>query len=321
MEYEVKIAIFFDAENISANKVSPIIDALSAKGDILFQRAYADWSIDNTKSWQDQLIKTPISAIQAFHHNEKQAVDKLIMMDAIEMAIKHNEINSFAIVASDNGYYSLALRLRELGKRVIGIGEKEKCNSIWIKACNEFIYIEDLDDKDEDVLFNDKNSELNDFALEKFLESAYDKTPHYRDTNVKLVSQMWESIYRQKSDFNVKDYGVKNSIDLLKKYGNKFQISDDGKKQRTFFVEKIENNKESARKEGVIKKRIKNYRIITAADDSGDYFFYMGEINESAKGEKLDKGTRVNFQVVNSPENNGGFENKNGRATDVCVIT
>lgn len=243
------------------------------------------------------------------------------MMDAIEMAIKHNEINSFAIVASDNGYYSLALRLRELGKRVIGIGEKEKCNPIWIKACNEFIYIEDLDDKDEDVLLNDKNSELNDFALEKFLESAYDKTPHYRDTNVKLVSQMWESIYRQKSDFNVKDYGVKNSIDLLKKYGNKFQISDDGKKQRTFFVEKIESNKESARKEGVIKKRIKNYRIITAADDSGDYFFYMGEINESAKGEKLDKGTRVNFQVVNSPENNGGFENKNGRATDVCVIT
>lgn len=321
MEYEVKIAIFFDAENISANKVSPIIDALSAKGDILFQRAYADWSIDNTKSWQDQLIKTPISAIQAFHHNEKQAVDKLIMMDAIEMAIKHNEINSFAIVASDNGYYSLALRLRELGKRVIGIGEKEKCNSIWIKACNEFIYIEDLDDKDEDVLFNDKNSELNDFALEKFLESAYDKTPHYRDTNVKLVSQMWESIYRQKSDFNVKDYGVKNSIDLLKKYGNKFQISDDGKKQRTFFVEKIENNEESTRKKGVIKVRIKNYRIITADDASGDYFFYMGEINESAKGEKLDKGTRVDFQVVNLPENNGGFENKNGRATDVCVIT
>ena len=320
MEYEVKIAVFFDAENISANKVSLIIDSLSAKGDILFQRAYADWSIDNTKSWQDQLIKTPITAIQAFHHNEKQAVDKLIMMDAIEMAIKHNEINSFAIVASDNGYYSLALRLRELGKRVIGIGEKGKCNPIQIKACNEFIYIEDLDDKDEDVLLNDKNSELNDFALEKFLESAYDKTPHYRDTNVKLVSQMWESIYRQKSDFNVKDYGVETSIDLLKKYGNKFQISDDGKKQRTFFVEKIENNKESARKEGVIKKRIKNYRIITAADDSGDYFFYMGEINESAKGEKLDKGTRVNFQVVNSPENNGGFENKNGRATDVCVI-
>lgn len=320
MEYEVKIAVFFDAENISANKVSLIIDSLSAKGDILFQRAYADWSIDNTKSWQDQLIKTPITAIQAFHHNEKQAVDKLIMMDAIEMAIKHNEINSFAIVASDNGYYSLALRLRELGKRVIGIGEKGKCNPIWIKACNEFIYIEDLDDKDEDVLLNGKNSELNDFALEKFLESAYDKTPHYRDTNVKLVSQMWESIYRQKSDFNVKDYGVKNSIDLLKKYGNKFQISDDGKKQRTFFVEKIENSEESTRKKGVIKVRIKNYRIITATDDSGDYFFYMGEINESAKGEKLDKGTRVDFQVVNLPENNGGFENKNGRATDVCVI-
>lgn len=320
MEYEVKIAVFFDAENISANKVSLIIDSLSAKGDILFQRAYADWSIDNTKSWQDQLIKTPITAIQAFHHNEKQAVDKLIMMDAIEMAIKHNEINSFAIVASDNGYYSLALRLRELGKRVIGIGEKEKCNPIWIKACNEFIYIEDLDDKDEDVLLNDKNSELNDFALEKFLESAYDKTPHYRDTNVKLVSQMWESIYRQKSDFNVKDYGVKTAIDLLKKYENKFQISDDDKNQRTFFVEKIENDN-CQRKTGFINRRIKSYRIISADDGSGDYFFYMSDINKDFKEEKLDKGTKVDFLVVKEP-NLQAIENKdkNGRATDVCVI-
>ena len=87
MEYEVKIAVFFDAENISAKKVSPIIDFLSTKGDILFQRAYADWSMSETSSWREQLTKTPITAIQQFHHDEKQAVDKLIMMDAIEMAI------------------------------------------------------------------------------------------------------------------------------------------------------------------------------------------------------------------------------------------
>ena len=75
MEYEVKIAVFFDAENIPSNKVSLIIDSLSTKGDILFQRAYADWSIENTKSWKEQLNKTPITAIQQFHHNEKQAVN------------------------------------------------------------------------------------------------------------------------------------------------------------------------------------------------------------------------------------------------------
>ena len=330
MEDEIKIAVFFDAENISANKVSLIIDSLSTKGDILFQRAYADWSIPSTKSWKEQLNKTPITAIQQFHHDEKQAVDKLIMMDAIEMAIKHKEINTFAIITSDNGFHSLALRLRELGKRVIGIGEKgsegdkSKCKPIWIKACNEFLYIEDLDDKDEDVLLDDKEKMeepgLEDFSLEKFLENAYDLTPFYKNMNVKLVSQLWERVYRQKSDFNVNDYGAKTPLELLRKFDKKFSITDDGKNQRTFFVEKIENNN-CQRKQGTISRRIQRFRIISANDNSGDYFFYMSEINKNFKNEKLDKGTKVDFLVVKEPDPQA-VENKdkNGRATDVIII-
>ena len=328
-----KIAIFFDSENIPANKVPLIIENLAARGDILFQRAYADWSIPSTNKWKEQLNKTPITAIQQFHHNEKQAVDKLIMMDAIEMAIKHEEINLFAIVASDNGYHSLALRLRELGKRVIGIGERNKVNNIWKKSCNEFSYLEELEERDDNILLekNDNNSgaaeidtttdnSLKDFSLEKFIESAFDSTPFYSDTNTKLLSQLWETIYRQKSDFNVRDFGVKSPRELIMKLDTKFKLSDDGKPQRTFFVEKIEKNDVSNRKNGTIKRRIQNYRIISADDKSGDYFFYLGEINPQSKGNILEKGTKVNFQVVNCPDDNGGFDNKNGRATDVIVI-
>lgn len=46
----------------------------------------------------------------------------------------------------------------------------------------------------------------------------------------------------------------------------------------------------------------------------------MGEINPEFKNEKLDKGTKVDFKVVNNPEDNGGFNNKNGRATDIIII-
>lgn len=324
MEYEVKVAVFFDAENISAKKVSPIIDFLSTKGDILFQRAYADWSMSETNSWKEQLTKTPITAIQQFHHDEKQAVDKLIMMDAIEMAIKHEEINTFAVITSDNGFYSLVLRLRELGKRVIGLGEKSKCKPIWINACNEFKYIEDLDDNDEDILVDDeanlKESGLEEFSLEKFLENAYELTPFYKNMNVKLVSQFWERVLSQKPDFNIKDYGVKTAIDLLRKFDKKFLITDDGKNQRTFFVEKIENDT-SQRKIGEICRRIKSYRIISAEDGSGDYFFYMSEINKDFKGDKLEKGTKVDFLVVKEPDL-CAIDNrkKNGRATDVRII-
>ncbi|NLM00757.1 MAG: NYN domain-containing protein [Treponema sp.] len=324
MEENLKIAAFFDAENIPSDKVPLIIDYLSTKGDILFQRAYADWSISNIKSWKDQLNKTPITAIQQFHHNEKQAVDKLIMMDAIEMAIKQDSINTFALIASDNGYHSLALRLREIGKRVIGIGEKDKCNPIWIKSCNEFSYLEDLADNDEEVLLNDEdksdNDGLTDYSLEKFLENAFDLTPYYKGTDTKLLSQMWETVYRQKSDFNVRDYGCVTPRELISKFDKKFKLSDDGKSQRTIFVEKIETKEDGNRKNGIIKRRIKNYRIICADDGSGDYFFYMPEINKNFKGEILEKGTKVNFQVIKKPNDSENLENENGRATDVKVI-
>ena len=325
MNENYKISVFFDSENIPAEKVPLIIDFLSGKGDILFQRAYADWSISSTKNWKEQLNKTPITAIQQFHHNEKQAVDKQIMMDAIEMAIKHENINLFAIIASDNGYHSLALRLRELGKRVIGIGAKSKCKDIWIKSCNEFIYFEDLEEKDDSILLDEKedndDDSLKDFSLEKFIENAYDLTTFYNGTNTKLLSQVWETVYRQKSDFNVRDYGVKTPRQLILKLDSKFKLSDDGKPQRTFFIEKIESMANNNRKNGVIKRRIQNYRIISADDKTGDYFFYMGEINPDYKGNILEKGTKVNFEVVNTPEQNGGFGNNNGRATDVKVIS
>jgi len=327
---EQRIAVFFDAENISSVKVPLIINCLSSKGDILFQRAYADWSIGSTKSWKNELNKTPITAIQQFHHGEDQAVDKLIMMDAIEMAIKHEEIDIFAIVASDNGYHSLALRLRELGKRVIGLGEKKKCSAIWVKSCNEFLYLEDLEESDEDVLYDESeegneiasDANLKDYSLEKFLEQCYDSTSKYRDTNTVLLSRLWETVYRRRPDFNVKEFGAASSRELIKKLNNLFILTDDGKPQRTFFVEKIEKTEqpsENLRIFGIVKRRIKNYRIISAEDGSGDYFFYMGEINPEFKNNRLEKETRVSFQVVNAPSNNGGFENKNGRATDVKV--
>lgn len=322
-----KIAVFFDAENVSAEIVPEIISFLSSKGDILFQYAYADWSIINkTKSWQNQISRTPMTAIQQFHHNQKQAVDKAIMMDAIKLAVEQEEIDIFAIISSDNGYYSLSLRLRELGKQVIGIGSKEKCNDIWINSCSEFAYFEDLEEVDKGILLEDKKSELNDFSLENFLEKAFTSTPFYKDTNTVLLSQMWESILRMKPDFNVKEYDKKTALEFIRSFKDKFKISDDGKNQRTFFVEMIESDKfseskKAERKKGIIKKKIGRYRIISADDKSGEYFFYMNEINKDFKNENLDEGTKVDFLVIKMPDLNADNQkDKNGRAKDLKVI-
>lgn len=318
-----KIAIFFDAENVPAAKMPGIISFLSKKGDIIFQRAYADWSVENTKSWKSKLSEMPIAAIQQFHNDEKQAVDKAVMMDAVEMAIKHEDIDIFVIVASDNGYYSLALRLRELGKRVIGIGEKKKCNSIWVKSCNEFSYFEDLEDEDNNLLLKSDEQpdveEFKDFSLEKFLEQAFDETPPYKDTESVLLTRMWKAVHRLKSDFNVKDYGYQTDREMVESM-EIFDVTV-GEDNQTYFVAKrIPDKNGSQRRKGEIKRWIHFYCIISA-DEGGDYFCYMKDMNDDSKNATLKKGTKVEFLVVREPNPKGeDTRSKNGRATDVRIL-
>jgi uncharacterized LabA/DUF88 family protein len=49
--------------------------------------------------------------------------------------------DGFVIVSSDSDFTRLAIRLREAGQRVIGIGER-KTPSAFIAACDKFTYIE-----------------------------------------------------------------------------------------------------------------------------------------------------------------------------------
>ena len=323
-----KIAVFFDAENVSAEVVPGIISFLSKQGDVLYQRAYADWSSPNMKKWEKQISQTPITAIHQFHHKQEQAVDKVLMMDAVELAIEHDEIDIFAIVASDNGYHSLSRKLRNRGKKVIGVGDRKilcklepKSESIWVRSCNEFRYFDELEDLNEDILSQDKSedAEMTGFALEKFLEQAFDMTPTYNNSNAVLMSRLWESILKKKSDFNVKNYGAKNVKSFIASF-KIFKITDDGKQPPTYFVEKDESSvSDSERKVGCVKRKINAFCIIESGGE--DYFFFVGEINKEFHGDKLKQGTKVDFLVVKKPDPDGtDSRERNGRATDVRII-
>jgi hypothetical protein len=52
-------------------------------------------------------------------------------------------VDGFCVVSSDSDYTRLAIRIREEGLVVIGVGEK-KTPEAFINACNQFIYCENL---------------------------------------------------------------------------------------------------------------------------------------------------------------------------------
>jgi uncharacterized protein (TIGR00288 family) len=150
-----KYAVFIDGDNISSDYLDVLMTEITKDNDeILVKRIYGDWTTSNMNSWKDKIQDSPIRVFQQFR-NGPNATDNSIIMDAIELVIQNKDINAFCIVSADADYYSLALRLRENGKYVIGIG-KESSKIIWQNSCDKFIKIENII-KDNELLEKDSN--------------------------------------------------------------------------------------------------------------------------------------------------------------------
>jgi uncharacterized protein (TIGR00288 family) len=148
-----KFAIFVDGDNICAKDYESIIrEVVSNYGEILIKRVYGDWTTSNMNTWKDVLVREPATPYQQFRSG-KNATDARIIMDAIELMINNTTINAFCIVSTDADFYGLALRLRENGKYVLGVG-KEQSKSIWQEACNKFVKLESLNCEETGILLD-----------------------------------------------------------------------------------------------------------------------------------------------------------------------
>jgi hypothetical protein len=94
--------------------------------------------------------------------------------------------DGFVLVSSDSDFTRLAIRLREAGKRVIGIGERKTPNA-FIVACDKFIYIEVIRANAEEAKQNDEE------PVQKIPEPVKMKTspqPKRKNGNIPQMSLM-----------------------------------------------------------------------------------------------------------------------------------
>ena len=141
MESQDRIAVLIDAENISNRYIKLIIDEITAIGVPTYKRVYGDFSNKSVNAWQDELRSYALTPVFQFNYTKgKNASDSAIIIDAMDILYSGN-VDGFVLVSSDSDFTRLAVRLREAGMLVIGIGEK-KTPSPFIVACNKFIYIE-----------------------------------------------------------------------------------------------------------------------------------------------------------------------------------
>ena len=150
METRKQFALLIDSDNISPRYIEPIITEITTKyGDFSYKRIYGDFTSHNNSSWRNVLLTYSLKPIQQFQNTVgKNATDSSLIIDAMDILYTGN-VDGFCIVSSDSDFTSLAQRLGESGRTVIGMGEK-KTPASFRNACSLFIVLENLLESDAD---------------------------------------------------------------------------------------------------------------------------------------------------------------------------
>ncbi len=140
---ETNLAVLIDGDNIPSAHVKEMMEEIAKYGNPTIKRIYGDWTKPHLNKWKNVLLENAIHPIQQYGYTQgKNATDSAMIIDAMDI-LYSNKVDGFCLVSSDSDFTRLATRLREAGKKVIGIGEK-KTPDPFIVACDKFIYIEIL---------------------------------------------------------------------------------------------------------------------------------------------------------------------------------
>ena len=144
MEELQKIALFIDAENISAKYGKLIMENLENRGEIFIRRIYGNWEKPSLRKWNDTILQYGLRTVHQIDFSSgKNATDMSLTVDAMDV-LYTKQASTFAIVSNDSDFTPLAVRLREYGIYVIGVGRKDSSAS-FRSACNEYISLDSVD--------------------------------------------------------------------------------------------------------------------------------------------------------------------------------
>jgi uncharacterized LabA/DUF88 family protein len=217
-----RIALFIDFENLVTRTglpadtfdLQPALDTLLEKGKVVFRRAYADWTrfAAATQRLHDlgvELVDVPPSTRAG-----KNGADVRLVIDALELAYLREHIDTFVIASGDSDFCPLAYKLRENDRNVVGMAVKESTSPLFVKACDEFIYLRTAGrHRREHAKEKDKEKVREKIVPEVAKEAA--QAILARATSPVNPSAIKAAVVRKEPDFDERDHGFSSFIRLL----------------------------------------------------------------------------------------------------------
>lgn len=146
----MNLAVLIDGDNIPSAYLKEMLEEIAKYGNPTIKRIYGDWTKPHLSKWKKVLLENAITPIQQYGYTAgKNATDSAMIIDAMDI-LYTGRVTGFCLVSSDSDFTRLAVRLREAGMTVFGIGEK-KTPDPFIVSCDKFIYLEILHKQPEET--------------------------------------------------------------------------------------------------------------------------------------------------------------------------
>ena len=202
-----KFAVFIDLENCGAKvaTLDSVLEKVKIRGDILLGKVYG--YTDRYTDLKPVLLSNTFAVVPSLRWGkvQKNNLDIQLVIDAMEVAYTNPLIDSFCIVSGDSDYTPLVGRLKSMGKHVLGISRSEAASSIFVNACNEFVFLESVakrqpkkEKKQESIL---EDGDINE------LVSQVETIVGDQDEEQMYASELKDTLTRLRPDFSEKSYG------------------------------------------------------------------------------------------------------------------
>jgi len=228
---DLRLAVLIDADNVPYSNIKGMLDEIAKFGNPTIKRIYGDWTKPTVSGWKQPLLEHAITPIQQYSYTTgKNATDSAMIIDAMD--VLHSEkVDGFCLVSSDSDFTRLAVRLRESGMFVLGIGERKTPNP-FIVACDKFIYIEILQNEEvpQDTVSTDtpKKKSPNIESVNKKLIQLLKNTiwDVADDDGWAYLGEVGNLIMKKRPDFDPRNYGFPKLTPLIKSQKKVFEIDE-----------------------------------------------------------------------------------------------
>lgn len=233
-----KIAVLIDADNAQLKKLKAILDEISKYGRIIVKKAYGDCKNPSLKNWEDELKRLAIKPEQQFAYTKgKNATDIALVIDAMDLLYTNN-YDAFVIVCSDADYTPLAIRLRETGAYIFGIGE-DKTPDAFRNSCDNFILTRTLTDSNDKIESIGNETQYDISEIIKLLNIASETSQYQDDDGWVNAATAGNYIKRVRPDFELRAFGFLKLSDLISEYPKLYETKKDTTGKVTIFSYKL----------------------------------------------------------------------------------